>query len=133
MSGTKNLKSNDCNAWPPLSAEEVDSLLPSVKAWKVVGDSPPKLEREFKTKNFQTALDFVNHAGAVAENRGHHPDLSIFGYNNVKVVIYSHGTNSLTKNDFDLANAIDSDFSIAYNKKWLKEHPELSPDLEAAA
>ena len=121
---TADLKSSDCNKWPPLKKEEIDELKPGVPTWSVVGEEPPKLEREFKCKNFQCALDYVNHAGKVCEERGHHADLSIFGYNNVKVSIYSHGTKSLTENDFNLAKAIDSDFSIAYSKKWLKEHPE---------
>ena len=121
---TAELKSSDCNKWPPLSKDETEALLPSVPTWSVVGEEPPKLEREFKCKNFQCALDYVNHAGKVCEERGHHADLSIFGYNNVKVSIYSHGTKSLTENDVNLAKAIDANFSIAYSKTWLKEHPE---------
>ena len=61
---TTALKSSDCNEWPPLSAEEIEVSKSAVPLWKVVGDSPPKLSREFKTKNFQCALDFINHAGA---------------------------------------------------------------------
>jgi 4a-hydroxytetrahydrobiopterin dehydratase len=124
---TTALKSSDCNEWPPLSAEEIEVSKSAVPLWKVVGDSPPKLSREFKTKNFQCALDFINHAGKVAEERGHHPDLHIEGWNGVRVVIYSHGTNSLTQNDFNLAEAIDKDFSVAYNKKWLSENPHVQP------
>jgi|TARA_A100001015_G_scaffold210447_1_gene235784 4a-hydroxytetrahydrobiopterin dehydratase len=125
LSTTSELKSSDCDRWPALSRDQIEELLPGVKAWSVEGSEPPKLERKFKTKNFQCALDFVNHAGKVCEERGHHADLAIFGYNNVKLSIYSHGTNSLTENDFNLAKAIDCDFTIAYNKKWLKDHPEI--------
>ena len=124
LSNSSELKSNECNKWPALGKTEIEALLPSIKTWSVIGNEPPKLEREFKTKNFQCALDFVNHAGKVCEDRGHHADLAIFSYNNVRVSIYSHGTNSLTENDFNLAKAIDKDFAIAYSKKWLKEHPE---------
>ena len=130
---TTALKSNDCNAWPPLSAEEIEASKRKTPLWKVEGASPPVLVREFKTKNFQSALDFINHAGAVAERRGHHPNLHITGWNNVKVDIYSHGTNSLTENDFNLAEAIDKDYVIAYSKKWLKENPEVAAVKEKEA
>eukprot|EP00606_Chrysophyceae_sp_TOSAG23-5_P001566 GSChrysophyteH2.ASY1.ANO1.511.1 assembled CDS len=54
------------------------------------------LERSFVTKNFQCALDFMVAAGAVAESRGHHPDLHLTSYRNVRVVVYSHGLSALT-------------------------------------
>lgn len=38
---------------------------------------PPRIERGFRTKNFQKALDLVNLIGHVAEEEGHHPDISI--------------------------------------------------------
>ena len=122
---TTSLKSNDCNAWPALSLDEIEVQKAKTPLWEVQGDSPPILVREFKTNNFQSALDFINHAGAVAETRGHHPNLHITGWNHVRVEVYSHGTNSLTQNDFNLCEAIDKDFVIKYSKKWLEENPHV--------
>lgn len=132
MSSTSGLKSSDCNSWPPLSADEIETKVKGLPLWIVEGKAPPILQREFKTKNFSTALEYINHAGAVCEERGHHANFHLTGWNTVKVEIYSHGTNSLTENDFNLAVAMDKGFSIAYSKKWLKENPESQKLIEAA-
>lgn len=132
MSSTSGLKSSDCNSWPPLSADEIETKVKELPLWIVQGTAPPILQREFKTKNFSTALEYINHAGAVCEERGHHANFHLTGWNTVKVEIYSHGTNSLTENDFNLAVAMDKGFSIAYSKKWLKENPESQKLIEAA-
>ena len=119
-------KSNECDKWPPLSVDEIAERKDLCPAWTIIeaeGDAPAKLERSFVTKNFQAALDFVTAAGAVAEARGHHPDLHITGYRNVRVVIYSHGLSALTDNDFNLCKQIDTDIKIAYSPKFLKENP----------
>ena len=132
MSSTSELKSSDCNSWPPLSADEIETKVKGLPLSVVEGKAPPILQREFKTKNFSTALEYINHAGAVCEERGHHANFHLTGWNTVKVEIYSHGTNSLTENDFNLAVAMDKGFSIAYSKKWLKENPESQKLIEAA-
>ena len=129
---SSDLKSSDCNSWPPLGTEEIKAQSNKLPLWSVEGESPPVLQREFKTKNFAAALEYINHAGAVCEQRGHHANFHLTSWNTVKVDVYSHGTNSLTENDFNLAAAIDSGYSIAYSKKWLKENPEVEAVVEAA-
>ena len=54
------LASSDCNAWPPLSAEEIGERMPSVPMWNLQGESPPHLVRDFTCKDFAAALEFVN-------------------------------------------------------------------------
>jgi 4a-hydroxytetrahydrobiopterin dehydratase len=117
-------KSNECDAWPPLSADEIATKMNEIVMWKIEAKGqPPKLIREFVCKNFQSCLDFVALAGACAEERGHHPDLLIHGYRNIKITIYSHGLQALTDNDFNLAKAIDT-IQVNYSPKFYKEHPE---------
>ena len=53
------------------------------------------------------ALAFVNKVGAIAESEGHHPDISIFGWNKVKIHLSTHATHGLSDNDFILAAKID--------------------------
>ncbi len=50
---------------------------------------------------------FVNKVGVIAEAEGHHPDLSIFGWNKVKISISTHAIGGLSDNDFILAAKID--------------------------
>src|SRR3954471_9849237 len=43
--------------------------------WKVIDEH--HLEKEYSFKNFKEALDFTNRVGAIAEQEGHHPDISL--------------------------------------------------------
>jgi 4a-hydroxytetrahydrobiopterin dehydratase len=70
-------------------------------------DDGKALSKSFVTRNFASALDYLNRAGAVAEAQGHHPDLHITRYRTVKVVVYTHSTGGLCLNDFILASRFD--------------------------
>jgi 4a-hydroxytetrahydrobiopterin dehydratase len=88
-------------------------------------DSPKQgkaLSREFVCRNFATALLYLNKAGAIAEEQGHHPDLHITGYRTVTTVVYTHSTGGLCLNDFILASKLD-EIIIDYSPKFLKKHP----------
>ena len=116
-----------CDSWPKLSEEEVASRMDTIPAWRVVQgeDGTAKLERRFTALNFQAAMDFIVAAGAIAEQRNHHPDLHLWGYRNVTIQVFSHGLKGITDNDFALCRTIDSDVKVIYSPKFLKEHPEL--------
>lgn len=89
---------------PPLKEDAIQTLHAQVPAWDV-----PKghhLFRVFKFPDFKTALDFVNRAGAVAEEQGHHPDL-LLAWGKVEVTIYTHKIDGLTESDFVLAAKLD--------------------------
>lgn len=123
-----------CDEWPKIEdVAELSSKVSNMPLWTLIEeDKVPKLSRTFATKNFQAALDFVAAAGAIAEARGHHPDLHITGYRNVKVVVYTHSLSGLTQNDFDLAQALD-DIKVEYSKAWLKENPHAATATTASA
>jgi len=89
---------------PPLTAEEIRPLQAEVKDWSVVNNH--HIEREFKFKDFKTALDFTNKVGAIAEEQGHHPDIYL-AWGKVQVQIWTHKINGLTESDFILAAKID--------------------------
>ena len=85
---------------PALKTSVPSSRLPE---WMVVNGH--HLHRLFKFPDFVTALDFVNRAGAVAEEQGHHPDL-LLGWGKVEVTIWTHDSDGLTESDFELAAKI---------------------------
>jgi len=89
---------------PPLTAEEIRPLQTQVKDWAVVNNH--HIQREFKFKDFKSALDFVNRVGAIAEEQGHHPDIFL-AWGKVAVEIWTHKINGLTESDFILAAKID--------------------------
>jgi len=90
---------------PPLKADRVDELLDQIDSgWRVV--DAHHLERRFKFKDFQGALDFTNQVGGLAEEQGHHPDIGL-GWGRVDLKIWTHKINGLTESDFILAAKID--------------------------
>src|SRR6476660_2618877 len=91
---------------PPLTLREVSEFLPRVPAWKLTADGK-RIRREWRVKDFATALDFFNRVGQIAEAEDHHPDLHLVGYRNVAIELWTHAIGGLSENDFILAAKID--------------------------
>jgi 4a-hydroxytetrahydrobiopterin dehydratase len=91
---------------PALTAEEIQKLQPGVAQWRVSPDGK-SLRRDWRVKDFPTALDFFRRIGDVADAEDHHPDLHLTGYRNVAIEISTHAVGGLTENDFILAAKID--------------------------
>jgi len=106
----------------PLLRHQWDEFLPQLNdGWKVIpGHMKGKkvawknpswndgdhLERTWEFKDFQSALDFVNAAGAVCEEQSHHAEFD-FGWGRAKVMIWTHVIGGLTESDFVLASKLD--------------------------
>jgi 4a-hydroxytetrahydrobiopterin dehydratase len=90
----------------PLSPEQIAELSPNVPQWQLAADKK-SLRREWRVKDFPTALDFFNRIGEIAEREDHHPDLHLTGYRNVAVELSTHALGGLSENDFILAAKID--------------------------
>ena len=65
------------------------------------------IERTFTFDDFQKALDFVNDAGKICEEEGHHADFEL-SWGRVKVMIWTHKIDGLNESDFILAAKIDN-------------------------
>ncbi len=89
---------------PPLEGGEVERLLAELDGWEVVAGH--HLRKRYAFTNFQAALDFVNGVGRLAEQEGHHPDIS-FGWGYAELNIWTHKIDGLTESDFILASKID--------------------------
>ncbi len=74
--------------------------------WMLVDDAH-LLVREFRFKDFAQAMAFANKIAAVAEDEGHHPDLSI-SWGSVSVELSTHSIGGLSENDYILAAKIDA-------------------------
>ena len=59
-------------------------------------------------------------AGEAAESLGHHPDLHLESFRNVRVDIYTHSVGGITEFDFKLADLIDA-CPVIYSPKFLRE------------
>ena len=90
---------------PPLKGEALQTLQRQVEGWNVVEEH--HLFKSFKFPDFSKALDFVNKVGAIAEEQGHHPIITL-AWGKAEITIYTHKINGLTESDFILAAKIDT-------------------------
>jgi 4a-hydroxytetrahydrobiopterin dehydratase len=89
---------------PPLTGDALEALKSQVPGWEVVKEH--HLHKNYTFPDFLKALEFVNRAGAIAEQEGHHPDLYL-AWGKVGVEIWTHKINGLTESDFVMAAKID--------------------------
>lgn len=90
---------------PTLAGDELAALAGQVPGWEVVEGH--HLRRRYSFRNFRDALHFVNRVGEVAEEQGHHPDLT-FGWGYAEVSVWTHTIDGLSENDFVLAARVDA-------------------------
>ncbi len=110
MSPTIHLSEKKCVACeggtPALTRDEIGTYAPEVPEWNVADDAL-SISRGFRFKDFKEALAFVNKVGAIAEEEGHHPDIELFGYKNVRITLSTYAVKGLSENDFILGAKID--------------------------
>jgi 4a-hydroxytetrahydrobiopterin dehydratase len=111
MNNPDTLQSRHCTSCesgtPALLPEQVDLLLKNVPDWKLVDDRR-RIRREWKAKDFDAALQFVDRVGEVARNEDHHPDLHLTDYRDVAIELSTHSAGGLTENDFIMAAKINA-------------------------
>lgn len=89
---------------PPLEDEKVKELLKEIPEWIL---EEGKIVRRFQFKDFREAIVFVNKVADLAEKENHHPNISIFGWNKVKLTFFTQAIKGLSENDFIMAAKVD--------------------------
>ena len=102
-----------------MSAAEVKKEVALRPLWELSPDKT-RLVRKFVAKNFVAAQEFLAAVGEVAEEKGHHPDLHLESYRNVRVEVYTHAVGGITIYDFGLTDAID-EVKPVYSKQFKQE------------
>jgi 4a-hydroxytetrahydrobiopterin dehydratase len=87
-----------------LDDDTIEARLGDVPDWRRDGGA---IVRDLQFEDFAAALAYVNRVGEVAEARNHHPDITIHGWNQVRLVLFNHAEGGLTDADFALASALD--------------------------
>lgn len=104
----QNLSQKKCEVcrvgMPTLSNEQATRYAGELLGWKRVGRS---IKKNFAFKNFKEALAFFNAVAEVAESEGHHPDMTIYKWKNVRLSFTTHSARGLTVNDFIMAAKVD--------------------------
>lgn len=65
------------------------------------------LAQTFECEDFRDAIDLINQIAIVAEEADHHPDLLLFDYKFVSVMLKTHEKDAITDKDYDMAARID--------------------------
>jgi 4a-hydroxytetrahydrobiopterin dehydratase len=89
-----------------LTREEAQDYVDENPDWTLSIDAK-HISKEFKFADFIGAINFVNLVADIAEEEGHHPDISIH-YNKVILDLWTHAIDGLSENDFILAAKIDA-------------------------
>lgn len=88
-----------------MNPDDLAALLRPLDGWQVVDGH--HLEKTYSFPDFAQALAFTNRVGAIAEGQNHHPDIHL-GWGKVRLEIWTHTADGLTRKDFALASAIDA-------------------------
>ncbi|MDT8405521.1 4a-hydroxytetrahydrobiopterin dehydratase [Sulfuriflexus sp.] len=89
-----------------LDPAQVQAYLSELRDWYVINDGK-SIQRQFRFKDYEQTLAFVNAVAGIARGEDHHPDIS-FGYNRCEVRFSTHSVNGLSENDFICAARIDA-------------------------
>ncbi len=83
--------------------EDIAKYMPQLPGWQItVMAGINHLEKIYKFKNFEQALQFTNKVGAIAEQENHHPAI-LTEWGQVTVVWWTHKIAGLHVNDFIMA------------------------------
>ena len=91
---------------PKLPENEIMAALLGVGEWKYDAEKD-MLVMECEFKNFVKAMEFVNRVAEIAESLNHHPDISVYGWNKVRISTISHDLNAITERDIGLMKELN--------------------------
>ena len=90
---------------PKLPENEIVAALAGVEEWKYDAEKD-MLVMESEFKNFVKAMEFINRVAKIAESLNHHPDITVHGWNKVRIATMSHDLNTITERDIALVDEI---------------------------
>jgi 4a-hydroxytetrahydrobiopterin dehydratase len=92
---------------PKVTVEEIAELKPQIPDWELHDqDGIPRLERQYRFRDFSEAMAFTVRVALLAEAEGHHPAI-LTEWGKVKVSWWTHKIRGLHRNDFIMAAKTD--------------------------
>jgi len=88
-----------------LSQQKIGQGLAKLHGWKRARNA---LTKEFTLNSFTGAARFITKIAPIANRMDHHPDLQLYRYKRVKIMLTTHDAGGITRKDFDLAAKIDA-------------------------
>ncbi len=83
---------------------ELEFFLSEYPQWRFENNS---LVRELVASNFAMIIGIVNSIAVMSEAMDHHPDLFIYGWNKLRIILSTHDKGGITELDFRLAKRIE--------------------------
>ncbi len=85
------------------TGEDIAKYLHQLPGWQIIEiEGINRLQKTFKFKNFEQALQFTNKVGVIAERENHHPAV-LTEWGRVTVSWWTHKIAGLHVNDFIMA------------------------------
>lgn len=91
---------------PALSAADAAKLIAETSGW-ALEEEATRIRRTFRFKDFAAAMAFARRVGELAEEQGHHPDITI-GWGYCSVAFRTHKIAALHENDFIMAAKVNA-------------------------
>jgi 4a-hydroxytetrahydrobiopterin dehydratase len=88
-----------------LSEQKIQHGLGKLTGWKYDRNV---LTKEFTLSSFTGAAKFIAEIAPIANRMDHHPDLKLYRYKRVKIMLTTHDAGGITQKDFKLAAKIDA-------------------------
>jgi 4a-hydroxytetrahydrobiopterin dehydratase len=88
-----------------LSKRKIEIGLAKLSGWK---RDHAALTKEFTLSSFAGAARFIAKIVPIANRMDHHPDLQLYRYKRVKIILTTHDAGGITRKDFELAAKIDA-------------------------
>ncbi|MCD2157879.1 4a-hydroxytetrahydrobiopterin dehydratase [Rhodococcus cerastii] len=70
-----------------------------------------RLERTFRCRDFPESIAFLTRIARASETLNHHPNFCVTDKREVSVSIWTHKLDALTSLDFELAAALDDEYT----------------------
>lgn len=90
-----------------MNSTDLHARLARLPGWQL-NETGTAITREFTFAGFTEATQFIARLAAPANAMDHHPDVQLYRYKRVKIILTTHSAGGLTENDFDLAAKIDA-------------------------
>ncbi len=87
-----------------LTHDEIAAALARLPGWSQTGDT---LTKTFNFPTFPAGVSFVDRVALVAEELGHHPDITI-RYTRITLALSTHDEGGVTAKDAALAERIET-------------------------
>jgi 4a-hydroxytetrahydrobiopterin dehydratase len=92
---------------PPLTAAQINELLPQVTGWQLNTGNPHNLEKTCAFKDFFETIAFVNALAWLCHREDHHPELGVT-YNRCTVRFSTHSVGGVSMNDLICAAKVNA-------------------------